>query len=81
MSADYKLPLPKEEVVGLRARITCQKSPRKSGPQQEAELSPWTFRWLKVNVCGYEKEAPREGNAASKLSDTETERRNLAAVF
>lgn len=44
LSVDYELPLPNEEMVGLRARITCKKSPRKSGLKQEAELSPWDIQ-------------------------------------
>lgn len=39
VSADHKLSLPDEELVGPRSRITCQKSLRKLGPKQQAELS------------------------------------------
>lgn len=44
LSVDYELPLPNAEMVGLRARITCKKSPRKSGLKQEAELLPWDIQ-------------------------------------
>lgn len=57
-----ELPLQEEEVVGLGARMTHQNSLRKSGQQQETELSTSDIQVASAgHVCVWERGREREG--------------------